>query len=173
MYEGAKNLTNGTDSIAELFKKYGDEIFRTCFLILKNRESAEDAVMDTYIRAMENMGSFRGDSAAKTWLTRIAINICKDALKSGAHKYAYDGEFPETLAAKDELSGLDLKHAVSDAVRALPDNYREAAVLHYYNGFTIKECAKIAGIPQTAMAYRIKKAGELLREALGDWYFDN
>ncbi len=164
-------MTNGTDSIAELFKKYGDEIFRTCFLILKNRESAEDAVMDTYIRAMENMGSFRGDSAAKTGLTRIAINICKDALKSGARKYAYDGEIPETLAAKDER--LDLKYAVSDAVRALPDNYREAAVLHYYNGFTIKECAKIAGVPQTAMAYRIKKAGELLREALGDWYFDN
>ncbi len=166
-------MTNGTDSIAELFRKYGDEIFRTCLLILKNRESAEDAVMDTYVRAMEKMHSFRGESSEKTWLTRIAINVCKDTLKSGAHRYASDSELPETLAARDELSGLELKTAVSDAVRALPDNYREAAVLHYYNGFTIKECAKIAGVAQTAMAYRIKKAGELLRKALGDWYFDN
>ncbi len=166
-------MTNGTDSIAELFRKYGDEIFRTCFLILKNRESAEDAVMDTYVRAMNKIGGFRGDSSEKTWLTRIAINICKDTLKSAARKYASDSELPETLAAKDSFSGLELKSAVSDAVKALPDNYREAAVLHFYNGFTIKECARIAGVTQTAMAYRIKKAGELLRKALGDWYFDN
>ncbi len=166
-------MTNGTDSIAELFRKYGDEIFRTCFLILKNRESAEDAVMDTYVRAMNKIGGFRGDSSEKTWLTRIAINICKDTLKSAARKYASDDELPETIAAKDSFSGLELKSAVSDAVKALPDNYREAAVLHFYNGFTIKECARIAGVTQTTMAYRIKKAGELLRKALGDWYFDN
>ncbi len=166
-------MTNGTDSIAELFKKYGDEIFRTCLLILKNRESAEDAVMDTYVRAMDKIGGFRGDSSEKTWLVRIAVNICKDTLRSGAHKYAADSELLESMAAKDELSGLERKNAVSDAIKALPQNYREAAVLHFYNGFTIKECAKIAGIPQTAMAYRVKKAGELLRKSLSDWYFDN
>ncbi len=164
-------MNNSTDSIAELFQKYGEEVFRTCWLYLKNRELAEDAAMDTFLNAMRGMERFHGGSSQKTWLIRIAINNCKNILKSSAYKTNAGSEPLENIAGKDEFSDLENKAVISEALSSLPDPYREAAVLHFYNGFTIKECAKIAKVPQTAMAYRVKRAKELLRDLLSDWYF--
>ncbi len=161
----------GTDRITVLFRNYGEEVFRTCRLILKNQEMAEDAAMDTFLRAMRSIDRFRGGSSEKTWLIRIAVNVCKNVLKSSAYR-TYAGSEPlEEIAAADSFSALEEKAAVSSAISALPKRYREAAVLHFYNGFTVKECARIAGIPQTAMTYRVKRAKELLKENLSDWYF--
>lgn len=162
---------NGTDRIAELFRKYGDEILRTCLLFLKRREAAEDAAMETYLRALRSIDRFRGGSSEKTWLIRIAVNICKDMLRSPAHKNNAGSDPLLTLSGRDELSAHETKAVVSEAVASLKPIYREAAILHFYNGFTVKESAKIAGIPETAMAYRVKRAKALLRERLGGWYF--
>lgn len=162
---------NGTDSIAELFRKYGDEILRTCLLFLKRREAAEDAAMETYLRAMRSIGRFRGGSSEKTWLVRIAVNVCKDTLKSPSYKNNLGSDPLLTLSGRDELSAHETKAEVSAAVASLKPIYREAAILHFYNGFPVKEAAKIAGIPETAMAYRVKRAKALLRERLSDWYF--
>lgn len=165
-------MNHGTDSIAELFQKYGDEVFRTCLLFLKKREAAEDAAMETYLRAMRAIGDFRRGSSEKTWLIRIAVNICKDTLKSHAYRNNAGSEPLEALTGRDEFSDWEDRLTVSGAIASLKPIYREAAVLHFYNGFTVKEAARLAGIPQTAMAYRVRRAKELLREKLGDQYFD-
>lgn len=62
------------------------EILRLCFLYLKNREDAEDAAMETFSRALTNSGSFRGGAQPQTWLVRIAINVCKDMLKTKSRR---------------------------------------------------------------------------------------
>ncbi|MCM1334351.1 MAG: RNA polymerase sigma factor [Bacteroides sp.] len=164
-------MNNGTDSIAELFQKYGDEVFRTCLLILKNREAAEDAAMETYLRAMRTISGFCGGSSEKTWLIRIAVNLCKDTLRSPAVRRNLGSEPLESLAGRDEYAARDDRLTVSAAIGALKPIYREAAVLCFYNGFTVKEAARLAGVPQTAMAYRVRRARELLRESLGAEYF--
>ncbi|MGN0688530.1 MAG: RNA polymerase sigma factor [Oscillospiraceae bacterium] len=165
-------MTNGTEHISQLFSEHGDEILRLCFLYLRNREDAEDAAMEAFSRALSNADSFRGGSQPRTWLVRIAINVCKDMLKSGARRANQLSAPLEDIASNDELSQREDRLAVSTAISSLPPIYREAAVLHFYNGFTIKESAKIAGIPQTAMAFRIKRAKELLKKSLGEWFPD-
>lgn len=167
----SNGTVNNTEQIAELFKKYGDEVFRTCLLFLKNRESAEDAVMEAYLRAIPAYSRFKRVSSEKTWLIRIAVNICKDMLKSPAYKRNVGSDPLLELAGGDELSDIEQKNEVSSAIASLPRTYREAAVLHLYNGFSIKECAKIVGVPQTTMAYRVRKAKEMLRDRLSEWYF--
>lgn len=77
-------MKNGTEYISQLFSEHGDEILRICFLYLRNREDAEDAAMEAFSRALSNADSFRGGSQPRTWLVRIAINVCKDILRSGA-----------------------------------------------------------------------------------------
>lgn len=93
-------------------------------------------------------------------------------LKSSARRTNLGSAPLEDIPANDELSRGEDSLAVSSAISSLPPIYREAAVLHFYNGFTIKESAKIAGIPQTAMAFRIKRARELLKKSLGEWFCD-
>mgnify|MGYP004667258793 FL=1 len=165
-------MENGTDYISQLFSQHGDEIIRLCFLYLKNREDAEDAAMETFSRALNNAGSFRGGAQPRTWLVRIAINVCKDMLKTKFRRNNMGSAPLETIAANDEISLHEDALAVTAAIASLPLIYREAAVLHLYNGFTIKESAKIAGIPQTTMAFRIRRAKELLRARLAEWFPD-
>jgi RNA polymerase sigma-70 factor (ECF subfamily) len=69
--------------IEELIDLYGDGILRLCILYLGDRHLAEDAFQETFVKAWKKRDDFRGDSSVKTWLTRIAINTCRDLLRSG------------------------------------------------------------------------------------------
>ncbi|MBD5139155.1 MAG: sigma-70 family RNA polymerase sigma factor [Ruminococcus sp.] len=165
-------MKNGAEKTEELFKKYGDEILRTCMLILRNRALAEDAAMTVYEKAFSAFHGFRGEADEKTWLIRIAVNVCRNILKSSAYRTSAEGEIPDTVSERDEYSDAETKAAVSQALMSLHDIYREAAVLHLYNGFTLKEAAKLAGVSQSAMTFRVSKAKELLRKALEECYYD-
>lgn len=159
-------MKNGAEKTEELFRKYGDEILRTCMLILRNRALAEDAAMSVYEKAFSAFHRFRGDAAEKTWLIRIAVNECRNILRSSAYRTSAAGEIPDTVSDRDEYSEAETKAAVSQAIMSLPEIYREAAVLCLYNGFTLKEAARLAGVGQSAMTFRVSKAKELLRKAL-------
>lgn len=134
-------MKNGAEKTEELFKKYGDEILRTCMLILRSRALAEDAAMTVYEKAFVAFkgfhvrACFRGEASEKTWLIRIAINVCRNILKSSAYRTSAAGEIPDTASERDEYGQAETKAAVSQALMSLPDIYREAAVLHLYNGF--------------------------------------
>lgn len=176
--KGGDKVKNGAEKTEELFKKYGDEILRTCMLILRNRSLAEDAAMTVYENAFTSFHTFkgkacfRGEASEKTWLIRIAVNVCRNILKSSAYKTSMSGEIPDTASDRDEYGQAETKAAVSQAIMSLPEIYREAAVLHLYNGFTLKEAARLAGVSQSAMTFRVSKAKELLRKALEECYYD-
>ena len=170
--KGGDKVKNGAEKTEELFKKYGDEILRTCMLILRNRSLAEDAAMTVYEQVFVSFKSFRGEAAEKTWLIRIAVNVCRNILKSSAYKTSMSGEIPDTASDRDEYGQAETKAVVSQAIMSLPEIYREAAVLHLYNGFTLKEAARLAGVSQSAMTFRVSKAKELLRKALEECYYD-
>ena len=169
--KGGDKVKNGAEKTEELFKKYGDEILRTCMLILRNRALAEDAAMTVYEQVFVSFKGFRGEAAEKTWHIRIAVNVCRNILKSSA--YRTGTELPEEVSDNgDEYTKAETKAAVSQAIMSLSETYREAAVLHLYNGFTLKEAARLAGVSQSAMTFRVSKAKELLRKALEECYYD-
>mgnify|MGYP000154107337 CR=1 FL=1 len=64
-----------------LIIEYGDAVLRMCFLYLKDYHLAEDAAQETFIKAMKHYDSFNRKSSEKTWLTRIAINCCKNIMR--------------------------------------------------------------------------------------------
>lgn len=69
------------DLLERMIRDYGDALLRTCYLYLKDYHLAEDAVQETFIKAMKHYGGFRHRSDEKTWLTRIAINCCKNMMR--------------------------------------------------------------------------------------------
>lgn len=68
--------------LERLMNTYGDELLRMCFLYLKDYQLAEDAVQDTFLKAMKSYQFFQHQSSEKTWLTRIAINCCKNVIRT-------------------------------------------------------------------------------------------
>ena len=70
------------ETIIRLMNIYGDSILRMCFLYLKDYHLAEDAAQETFIKAMNSYDMFHSLSSEKTWLTRIAINCCKNIMRT-------------------------------------------------------------------------------------------
>ena len=68
--------------LERLMREYGDSVFRMCYLYLKDYYLAEDATQETFIKAMKSYDSFLHNSNEKTWLIRIAINSCKNIMRT-------------------------------------------------------------------------------------------
>lgn len=144
--------------------QYRESIFKVCALMLKDYQHAEDAMQETFYKALCRFDRFKRESSALTWLTRIAINVCKDRLKKKS-SLETPGEDVDILIYEEEI---DSKLSVTDAVRALPLELREVVILYYYQEFTHKEIADIVGISVPNVAYRLRTAKSKLKTYLAE-----
>ncbi len=151
--------------LEKLIAQHGDYIFRLCCTILSDRSIAEDAWQDTWIKVWKGINSFHGNSAAKTWITRIAINTCRDIRRSSWFRLEWRTGNPEALSslpAPDPPADL----GVMDAISTLPMRYREAITLYYMEEMSIKELADALGISPNTAASRIRRGREKLKKVL-------
>ena len=144
-------------------------LLRLCFAYLQDAALAEDAVQEAFLKAWKGYRGFRGAAEEKTWLTRIAINTCKDIRKSAWFRHedrstALDG-LPEGSVPFD-----DWDDTVTRAVLALPSRLREAALLRWLQGLSAQETAHVLHIPRSTVYHRLKQAQELLCQELEEWY---
>ena len=146
---------------------YSDSILRTCFLYLSDQNQAEDATQDTWIKVWKHMDDYERKNIAndKAWLLRIAINTCKDYRRSAWFRHidrskALDDLPPQLIAVAPEDRSLTLM------VMDLPDRYKQVLLLYYFQGLTMQETAKVAGVSQTTVQRRLKKAESLLKAGL-------
>ena len=159
----------GTLDLPRLLEEYGDGLLRMCVLYLGDYALAEDAVQDTFIKAMGAWEGFRGSCSEKTWLTGIAINVCRSYLRSPWRRRRVDWESvgppgtPEPSLPDDTLV---------KAVLALPEKYRAVVVLHYYRELKVREIAELLHIPVSTVTVRLSRARKMLKEALKGWYYD-
>ena len=147
-------------------------MLRLCFAYLGDTALAEDAVQETFFKAWKKFDTFRAEADEKTWLTRIAINTCKDLLKSAWSRntdrsVAVDS-LPEGSAPFEERDDT-----VTRAVMSLPPKIKEVTLLHWYQGMTLEEMVKVLRLPRSTVNYRLKKAKMILKQELEDWYYDN
>ena len=146
-------------------------MLRLCYAYLCDTAMAEDAVQETFFKAWKNYGRFRGEAEEKTWLTRIAINTCKDMLKSAWARNTDRSVTPDSLP--EGPASFDRQDdTVTRAVLALPRELKEATLLHWYQGMTLQEMAKVLRLPRSTVNYRLKKAKAILKKELEDWYFE-
>ncbi len=138
---------------------------RLCYLYLHDEAMAEDAVQETFLKAYRALENFRGEAGEKTWLTRIAINTCKDMLRSGWFRHMDRRVTAETLPARQEADPYHRE--VAAAVMNLPRKLREVILLYYYSGLNTLEIAETLKISQPAVTGRLKRARERLKTDLG------
>ena len=128
-------------------------------------EDAEDVVQDVYEKLLHYNGTFESEEHLKAWLLRVAINRCRDITRAARQK---DTELDENIPAPE--SGND--GSVLDAVRTLPENYRNAVYLHYYEGYTAAEVGRMLGAPTNTVLSWLRRARAqlhtLLKEEIED-----
>jgi len=159
--------TNDSD-LERWMREYGPSLKRTCYLYLKDVALAEDAAQETFVKAWRSFSTFRGDCSEKTWLMRIAVNICRDMLRSAwfrrMDRRVTPEELPLTAPSKDEQPQL------AEAIMALAPKYREVIILYYYQGLDTQEMALAVRTSVNTAKSRLFRARKLLREQLeGAW----
>ncbi len=159
----------------QLVARYYQRIYALAFQLLNNAEDAADATQETFVKAFEQLHTFRGASAFTTWLYRIAVNTCRDFLRRSRpipfSQLANDekpDEFdlatltephPEEVMAQRERSGL-----VWTALQQLPEEVRQILVLCDVQGFSYSEVSAILGIPEGTVKSRLHRARHAFKE---------
>lgn len=147
----------------QLYQKYGETVFRICLIHLKNQQDAYDATQETFLKLMQSEKPFENDNHAKAWLITVASNICKNMLKSFWHKYRVHNDALLLFAEGDACENTEYTE-VMEAVFNLPEKYKDLVYLHYYEGYSIEEIAKVTGKKPSTLRSRLSKAKTLLRK---------
>ena len=152
-------------TIERLITQHQTSLLRLCYVQLQDQALAEDAVQETFLKAYKGFDSFRGDSSEKTWLTRIAVNTCRDFQRGGWFKHTDRRVTPDMLpvgTVQPDTEDLDL----SLAVMKLPRKMREAILLYYYQDMSTEEIAETLDIGQSSVSNRLRRGREKLRKML-------
>ena len=151
--------------IEEIIDLYGDDILRLCLLYMGDRQLAEDAFQETFVKAWKYLPGFRGESSVKTWVSHIAVNTCKSMLRTPWLRMRKKSESVDALLNLPAPEAED-HHDLVQAVCALPGRYCEVVVLHYHQDMKLREIADVLHIPANTVSTRLRKARRLLGQAL-------
>ena len=152
------------ETLERMIRENEISLKRLCYLYLHDRTLAEDAVQETFLKAYRFLKDFRGEANERTYLTRIAINTCRDILRGGWFRHMDRRVTPEELPARWEADPYHRE--VAAAVMNLPRKLREVILLYYYRGLNMQEIAEMLNITQPAVTGRLKRAREKLKTEL-------
>ncbi|MBQ2930524.1 MAG: sigma-70 family RNA polymerase sigma factor [Clostridia bacterium] len=157
------------ETLDDLMVQHGSRLLRLCAMNLRDASLAQDAVQDTFLKAFRQFHRFRGDADALTWLTAIAINVCRDYRRTAWFRHV-DRRMEDLPEQAANFPFPD--NTVITEVTKLPDKYREVILLRYYQDMKQKDIAAALGISDRAVRQRLNKANTMLREQLKEWYED-
>lgn len=156
-----------TDYIEELVESYGDTVLRIAYTYFKSMSDAEDAVQDVFLHIIGKTPEFKDKEYEKAWIIRVTINICKNKLKLfwNRNKCSID-----EIAEAPVYDKYNTDSEVLKAVMSLPDKYRIAVYMYYYEGYTTPEIARITDRTETAVRSDLHRARGKLKEILKEEY---
>lgn len=149
------------EELTEYVRLYHGTVYRLAFSYVHSRAEAEDLCQDAFVKLMEYRGTFETPENCKAWLIRVTVNLSKNVLRSG--RIARRAEPDESLPA----SGGEYRELL-EAVRSLSPKYRAVVHLHYYEGYSAKEIARITGATVTAVTTRLERARKKLKIMLSE-----
>lgn len=153
----------------QLVEEYGEYLFHLSYLYVKDKQLAEEITQDVFFTYATKGGSFRGESALKTYLTRILINRCHDELRKMKRKNVLQFLTPfwtNEKSAEQEVMKQQQFQSVKQAVMGLPIHYREVIILFYYEEFEAWEIADLLNVSQNTVRTRLRRGKDLLRSKL-------
>ncbi|MEH7503850.1 sigma-70 family RNA polymerase sigma factor [Neobacillus drentensis] len=158
--------------IDEIMNRYGQEVLRLVYSYVNNHTIAEDLTQDIFVKCYKGLHTYSGKSKLRTWLWRIAINHCKDFLKSWYNKNVViiEDEPLNHTTKKEMIEQTVIQRQEDDqlisAIMLLPIKYREVIYLFYYEDLPIKEIAILTEVGDNTVKTRLRRAKELLKERL-------
>lgn len=145
-----------------VYSSYADMLYRLALSYLNHREDAQDVVQDVFTKYMCGLHFPMDKEHEKAWFIRVTINQCHDNLRRRKHR---------THASLDEMedcqvSEPEIPFMLEETLQNLPEKYRAVIILHYLEGFSVPEIAKMCGISISATKMRLLRGRDILKKEL-------
>jgi RNA polymerase sigma-70 factor (ECF subfamily) len=148
-------------------KRHYKQVYAFLYHMAGNAATAEDLTQETFLSAWSALDRFEERCSTAVWLHRIALN----AYRAHSRGLRNEAELTEETAAVTpdpvrQIEANDLSRLAQEAVAQLPEIYREAIVLRYYQGLKYREVAELLGVPIGTVQFRCHEALDKLRAGL-------
>lgn len=154
--------------LTRMMQQYGGELAGLCTAMLRDSHLAQDVVQDTFLQAYRKMDAFRHECSERTWLTRIAINNCRNHLRSSWFRLVDRSTTPDMLPEVSSRAS-EKDQFIFSAVQSLPAKYREVIILRYYQDLPLADMADALGITPSGVSHRLARAKQLLKVKMEGW----
>lgn len=150
-----------------LYKLYVQAMYNTCIRMVSNQFDAEDIIQESFVKAFNNLDSFRGESSFGSWLKRIVINQSITFLRKKKQNFQ-DIDDLQILADEDEENSFPEidPMMIHESIKTLPEKARVVLNLYLLEGYIHKEIADILNITESTSKSQYLRAKQLLREKL-------
>jgi RNA polymerase sigma-70 factor (ECF subfamily) len=170
---GISSRTGEDISIDKLIREYYSYIFRLAVSILDDPEDAQDATQETFILINTHLGEFRGEAVLKTWITAIAVNVCRGELRKRRGRSLLDKAIlgMQTLIGKtpdpeEQAAQNDLHAQLRKAIAGLDEKYRLPVILHYVQHLSASQIAAVLKTNENTIHARLFHARRKLAKQL-------
>ncbi len=144
----------------EYYERYFEMVYRVCFSFMKNISDTEDAVSETFLKLIQHVDDFDSERHLKGWLVVTASNYCKNQLR---HWWRKKRKYDAGWEQRAEAECISQVSETMEAVMALPEKYKAAIYLYYYEGYTSAEIGKMMGKSASTVRSDLQKARRLLK----------
>lgn len=175
-----KSATAELEDFDEVVRLYRPRIFRYLIATLGDRDIAESLTQDCFLKAWNARHQFRGDSSLMTWLTRIAVNLMRDHVRSHRMRFWQKARAESVDAVDigdwlpDERTGPEQSYlarervqAVWRAVRELSPNQRTVFLLRFVEELELPQIAESTGMNENTVKSHLYRALRAVREKAG------
>lgn len=153
-----------------LYQSHVDRVYRLAYRLTGDPDLAQEYTQESFIRAFDRLGTFRGDSRLATWLNSVATSVVFNGLRrvKRFRRREVALEHADLRAGADERPRAepDLKDRLHEAIAALPLGYRTVFLMHDVEGYTHEEIGAALGIRAGTSKAQLSRARGKLRESL-------
>lgn len=149
-------MTESDALFDKVYQTYGSSLYRFCLLQMKNSADAEDVLQEVFIKRLYRAPVFESPNHERRWLFQVALNQCRDELKRSHRR-----ELPLEIATNTMVSPEEF--SLLEQVVNLPERQRIVLHLHYYEGYSIREIAKLLRLTESTVKMRLKRGRDALR----------
>lgn len=143
----------------KIVENYSDMIFRIAYQYLYNKYDAEDIVQEVFVKLLSRKVIFKDEEHVKSWLIRVTINQCLDYKKSLVKR--------STVPIENmEIPFENKEEGILEELQLLKEDERNILYLYYYEGYKIKEIAKILKQKQNTINSKLTRARKKLKEIM-------
>ena len=149
------------ENFPRLVHLYKDTIFRLAYSYTKNHFDADDVTQNVLLQLHKTDKVFQSETHLKNWLVRVTVNYCKNLFRAPWRKHENLEDYANTLAFEEDES-----RDLFCLVMGLDKKYRVTLMLHYYDGYSIREIARIMDVPEKTVSTRLARGRKILKELI-------